>query len=155
MNIPYEMFLTIQLMHLTCRKYHIHNLLQANKDETCSEEQVTTVQRRRIIWQVQRHHWCRTFQPWRSNQEEREDQFKNNDVCDAVSIRERKFVVPSCSIWKHHGIQGNISSTRLLTKRRHRLQRDICSQWELKHIHDDLDEDLKLLLQGWRWKSIH
>ena len=44
MNIPYEMFLTIQLMHLTYRKYRIHNRLQAKKDETCSEEQVTTVQ---------------------------------------------------------------------------------------------------------------
>ena len=43
MNIPYEMFLTIQ-MHLTCRKDRIHNRLQAKKDETCSEEQVTTVQ---------------------------------------------------------------------------------------------------------------
>ena len=43
MNIPYEMFLTIQ-MHLTCRKYRIHNRLQAGKDETCFEEQVTTVQ---------------------------------------------------------------------------------------------------------------
>ena len=41
MNIPYEIFLTIQI-HLTCRKDHIHNCLQANKDETCSEEQVTT-----------------------------------------------------------------------------------------------------------------
>ena len=39
MNIPYEMFLTIQ-MHLTCRKDRI----QAKKDETCSEEQVTTIQ---------------------------------------------------------------------------------------------------------------
>ena len=44
MNIPYEIFLTIQLMRLTCRKDHIHNCLQAKKDETCSEEQVTTVQ---------------------------------------------------------------------------------------------------------------
>ena len=44
MNMPYEMFLTIQLMHLTCKKDHIQNLLQAKKDETCSEEQVTTVQ---------------------------------------------------------------------------------------------------------------
>ena len=44
MNIPYEMFLTIQLIHLTCRKYCIHNRLQAKKDETCSEEQVLTVQ---------------------------------------------------------------------------------------------------------------
>ena len=41
MNIPYEMFLTIQLMHLTSRKYRVHNHLQENKDETCSEEQVT------------------------------------------------------------------------------------------------------------------
>ena len=44
MNIRYEMFRTIQLMHLNCRKDHIHNHLQAKKDETCSEEQVTTVQ---------------------------------------------------------------------------------------------------------------
>ena len=29
-------------------------------------------------------------------------------------------------------------------KRRHRLRRDTCSQWELKHIHDELDEDLNL-----------
>ena len=43
MNIPYEMFLTIQI-HLTCRKDIIHNFLQEKKDETCSEEQVTTVQ---------------------------------------------------------------------------------------------------------------
>ena len=43
MNMPYEMFLTIQ-MHLTCRKDHIHNRLQAKKDETCFEEQVMTVQ---------------------------------------------------------------------------------------------------------------
>ena len=43
MNIPYENFLTIQ-MHLTCRKDRIHNLLQEKKNETCYEEQVTTVQ---------------------------------------------------------------------------------------------------------------
>ena len=43
MNVPYEMFLTIQ-MHLTCRKDRIPNRLQAKKDETCSKEQVTTVQ---------------------------------------------------------------------------------------------------------------
>ena len=42
MNIPYEMFLTIQ-MRLTCRK-RIHNRLQAKKDDTCSKEQVMTVQ---------------------------------------------------------------------------------------------------------------
>ena len=44
MNIPYEMFLTIQIIHLTCRKYCIHNHLQEKKDENCSEEQVMTVQ---------------------------------------------------------------------------------------------------------------
>ena len=44
MNMPYEMFLTIQLMHLTYRKDRIHNRLQEKKDETCSKEQVTTVQ---------------------------------------------------------------------------------------------------------------
>ena len=44
MNIPYEMFLTMKLMHFTCRKDRIHNRLQAKKDETCSEEQVRTVQ---------------------------------------------------------------------------------------------------------------
>ena len=44
MNISYEMFLTIQLMHLTCMKDCIHNRLQEKKDETCSEEQVTTLQ---------------------------------------------------------------------------------------------------------------
>ena len=42
MNIPYEMFLTKQLMHLTCRKYRVNNNLQEKKDETCSEEQVRT-----------------------------------------------------------------------------------------------------------------
>ena len=49
MNIPYEMFLTIQLMHLTHRKDHIHNQLQAKKDETWFEEQVTTFQNEKII----------------------------------------------------------------------------------------------------------
>ena len=43
MNVPYEMFLFIQ-MHLTCRKDRIHNHLQAKKAETCSKEQVTTIQ---------------------------------------------------------------------------------------------------------------
>ena len=41
MNIPYIMFLTIQ-MHLTCRKDCVHNHLQESKDKTCSEEQVMT-----------------------------------------------------------------------------------------------------------------
>ena len=44
MNMLYEMFLTIQLMHLTCRKDCVHNRLQAKKEKTCFKEQVTTVQ---------------------------------------------------------------------------------------------------------------
>ena len=40
----------------------------------------------------------------------------------------------ACSRGKHRGIQGKIRSMRLHTKRRHRLQRDICSQWELRHM---------------------
>ena len=43
MNMPYEMFIIIQ-MHLTYRKYRIHNHLQAKEDETCSKEQVMTIQ---------------------------------------------------------------------------------------------------------------
>ena len=42
MNIPYEMFLTIQLIHLNCRKNHIQSSTK-KKDESCSEEQVMTV----------------------------------------------------------------------------------------------------------------
>ena len=33
MNIPYEMFLTIQLIHFNCRKDRIHNRLQEKKNE--------------------------------------------------------------------------------------------------------------------------
>ena len=43
--MPYEMFLTIQLMHLTYMK-DLYNRLQEKKDDTCSEEQVTIVQER-------------------------------------------------------------------------------------------------------------
>ena len=42
MNMPYEMFLTIQ-MHFTCRKDRVHKHLQEKKDESFSEEQVTIV----------------------------------------------------------------------------------------------------------------
>ena len=43
MNMHYEMFLIIQLVHLTCRKDCVQSPTK-KKDETCSEEQVTTVQ---------------------------------------------------------------------------------------------------------------
>ena len=61
--------------------------------------------------------------------------FKKNDVSDAVSIREGKFVVSSCSRWKHRGIQGKICSTRPLMERRNKLRRDILQPFEVK-THD-------------------
>ena len=42
----------------------------------------------------------------------------------------------TCSRWKHHGIQGNICSMRLLIERRYRLRREICIQQELRHMTD-------------------
>ena len=44
MNMLYKMFLTIQ-MHLTCSKYRVQSPTR-KEDETCSEEQVTTIQER-------------------------------------------------------------------------------------------------------------
>ena len=41
MNISYEMILTNKV-HLTCSKDCVHNNLQEKKDETSSEEQLTT-----------------------------------------------------------------------------------------------------------------
>ena len=40
----------------------------------------------------------------------------------------------ACSRWKYHGIQGNNRSTRLLTERRYRLRRDICTS-DVVHFH--------------------
>ena len=42
MNIPYGMFLTIQLMHLTCRKDRVQSRTR-NEGRDLSKEQVTTV----------------------------------------------------------------------------------------------------------------
>ena len=42
MNIPYEMFLTIQLMHLTCRKDRVQSPTR-KEGRDLSEEQVMTV----------------------------------------------------------------------------------------------------------------
>ena len=41
----YEMFLTIQLVHLTCRKDRVQSPTR-KKDEICFEYQVTTIQER-------------------------------------------------------------------------------------------------------------
>ena len=43
MHMFYEIVLTMQLVHLNCRKGPVH-LLQEKKDETCYEEEVMTIQ---------------------------------------------------------------------------------------------------------------
>ena len=126
MNIPEEMFLTIKLLHLTCRKDRIKS--PTSKEGWDLFQRTSDAHSR---WWMQWHHWCRTFHPWRSNQEEREDQFRKNDVYEAVSIHEGKFIFLSCSIWKH---RGKIHSMRLLMKRRHRLWRYICNHYKWSHM---------------------
>ena len=42
--------------------------------------------------------------------------------------------VSSCSRWQHRGIQGNIRSTSILTERRHKIRRDICTS-DVVHFH--------------------
>ena len=112
------MFLTIQL-HSTCRKDRIHNLLQAKKNEDLFRRPSDDISKWRIISRVQWHHWCRTFHPPR-----RKGRPIQQEWCQGtVSRPEEKFIVPSCSRWKHRGIQRKICSMRLLMKRRHRLQR--------------------------------
>ena len=76
MNIPYEMFLTIQL-HLTCRKYRIHNRLQERKNEdlfqrTSDDSSKTKNNMMSVVTSL--------MQNLPSHQEEREDRFKKNDV---------------------------------------------------------------------------
>ena len=89
--------------------------------KTFSKEQVTIVQRQRIIWWVQWHHWCRTFQPPRIK-----GRIVQEEWCQGVVSRpEEKFIIPSCSRWKHRGIQSKIHSMRLPI--RHSLQRNIYS----------------------------
>ena len=92
MNIPYEMFLTIQ-MHLTCRKDRIYNHLQAKKNEDLFQIASDDISKWRIIWRVQ----CRTFQPPR-----RKGRPVQEEWCQsAVSRPEEKFIVPSA-------VDGNI-----------------------------------------------
>ena len=75
MNIPYEMFLTIQ-MHLTCRKDHIHNHLQAKKNEDLfrrTSDNISKTKNNMMSADII------DAEP-SSHQGEREDQFKKNDV---------------------------------------------------------------------------
>ena len=72
---------------------------------------------------VERHHWCRAFQLWRSSQEEREGDYDQRIPidkeewclgCDVETWREVRSVFHmdlqdlACSRWQHHGIQGKI-----------------------------------------------
>ena len=48
-----------------------------------------------------------------------------NDFYDAVLRPEEKFVVPSCSRWKHRWIQSKIRSMRILMKGRPTTKRHL------------------------------
>ena len=76
MNIPYEMFLTIQL-HLTCRKDRIHNHLQEKKNEDLFRR--TSDDNSKTKNNMTKCSDIIDVEP-SSHQEEREDQFKKNDV---------------------------------------------------------------------------
>ena len=88
--------LTIQ-MHLTCRKDRIYNRVQAKKNEDLFRRASDDISKWRIIWRVQWHHWCRTFQlPRRKGRPVQEEWCQS-----AVSRPEEKFIVPST-------VDGNI-----------------------------------------------
>ena len=135
MNIPYEIFLTIQ-MHLTCRKDCVQS--PTNKEgwdlfRRTSDDSSIKIPRWRIIWwyfhrkkeasetlqscdTVERHHWCRSFQLWRSSQEEREGDYDQRvpvdkeEWCLGCGVETwRKSIVSSIWIYKiQHAIDGNI-----------------------------------------------
>ena len=148
--MPCEMFLTIQ-MHLTCRKKHVQSptrkegwdLFQRTSDDNSRKNP-----RWRIIWWyfqrnkeasetlqlceiVEQHHWCRAFH----YEEVAKNKGKESMNSRRMMSRMWYLQVPSCSRWKHRGIQGKIRSMRLLTERRHRLRRDILQPLEVK-THD-------------------
>ena len=156
MNIPYEIFLTIQLMHLTCRKDRVQfptrkegwDLFRRTSDNSSRNNPEW-----RIIWQdFKRSQTQCSYVTLLSNiidakpssyAEVAKKKGKEIPIqeewclgCGIETWREVRSVFhmdlqdPTCSIWKHHGIQGNIRSMRLLTERRHRLRRDICSHWK-------------------------
>ena len=116
MNMPYEIFLTIQLMHLTCRKYRVQS---PTRKEGWDLFQRTSDDSSRFTLIIQNEEWwleC-DIETWR-------------EFC---SVFHMDLQDPTCNRWKHRGIQGKIRSTRLLMKRRHKLWRDICSHWKLRH----------------------
>ena len=143
MNILYEMFLTIQLMHLTHRKYRVQSPTRKQGWDLfrrTSDDSSRNNPRWRIIWRyfqrnkevsdivqlcdtVERHHLCKTFQLWRSSQEERKESTSSRRMMSRMWYLQ----VPSCSRWQHQEIQGKIRSTRFPIERRHRIQRDICN----------------------------
>ena len=140
MNMPYEMFLTIKLVHLTYRKYHVQlpkrkegwHLFQRTSDENSRNNPKWI-----IIWRVfKRPQTHSSYVKMLTNiidaepssyEEVAKKKGKESTSSRRMMSRMWYLQVLTCSRWQHHAIQGNIHSTRLLTKRRHRLRRDICN----------------------------
>ena len=74
MNIPYEMFLTIQPMHLNCRK---DRLKSPTSKEGCDLFRRTSDDSSR---KKMKNNMMNATTSLMQNQEEREDQFNKNDV---------------------------------------------------------------------------
>ena len=96
----YEMFLIIQLVHLTCRKDRVQSSTKKGQDLF----RRTSDDSSRFTLIIQNEEWCLgcSIKTWR-------------EVCNVFHI------------------QGKICSTRILMERMHRLWRDICSHWKLRH----------------------
>ena len=105
------MFLTIQL-HLTCRK----DLLQEKKNEdlfrrTSDDSSKTNNNTTSAVTSLMQNLPAT-----------KKGKISSRRMMSGVVSRpEENFIVPSCSKWKHRGIQSKIRSMRLLTKRRHSL----------------------------------
>ena len=139
MNMPYEMFLAIQLVHLTCRKDSVQSPAKERWDlfRRTNDDSSRNYPKWRIVWWDFK--WPQTHSSYvtlliyiidtDSSSYEEVSKKKGKESTSSRRMMSRMWYlqVPTCNKWKHHGIQGKIHSMRLLTERRNILWRDICS----------------------------
>ena len=116
----YEIFLIIKLVHLTCRKDRVQSPIRKEGWEGWDLFRRTSDDNSRFTLIIQNEEWwleC-DIEKWR----------------EVLSVFHMDLQDPTYRTWQHHGIQGKIHSTRLLTERMHRICRDICSHWKSKHM---------------------
>ena len=122
MNIPYEMFLTIQ-MHLTCRKDRIHNRLQAKKNEDLfrrtSDDSLKTKDNMMSAVTSLMQNLPAT---------KKKGNTSSRRMMSRMQYRHMKRILQFHHAVDGNIVQGKIHSMRPLTKRRPRLRRDICRQ---------------------------